>query len=129
MTCSSCGRLSHQRLAGAYPRRFLHIIAKLEVTGREQDDSRSMLEPAELVSLVHPGVARKYTRPRGLRIEDDVKEMQADAGLENCRDRHQGQRFTGSQAGSNDRPLVLAEQPLNAFQRDRIDVPGVAMDE
>src|SRR3981081_4839498 len=85
MTCSSCGRLSHQRLAGAYPRRFLPIIAKLEVTGREQDDSRSMLEPAELVSLVHAGVARKYTRPRGLRIEDDVREMQADPGHGNGR--------------------------------------------
>ena len=27
------------------------------------------------------------------------------------------------------RPLVLAEQPLDPLQRDRIDVPDIAMDE
>ena len=30
---------------------------------------------------------------------------------------------------SDHRALVLAEQPLDPLQRDRIDVPGVAMDE
>ena len=37
------------------------------------------------------------------------------------------QRARG-QPAADDRALVLAEQPLDALQRDRIDVPGVARD-
>ena len=43
--------------------------------------------------------------------------------------RHQGQRFAGCQPRLNHRPFILAEQPLDPLQRDRIDVPYIAMNE
>src|SRR5439155_1048644 len=68
-------------------------------------------------------------RSPGLGIEDDIEEMQANARNQNRRDRDQRERFPGLQAGPDDRALVLTKQPLDPLQRDRIDIPGVAMDQ
>ena len=55
--------------------------------------------------------------------------MQADAGDKNGGDRHQRQRLAGRKPRAHHRALVLAEQALDPLQRDRIDVPDIAMDE
>ena len=76
-----------------------------------------------------PASQENVHRPPALRVEHDVEEMQADAGDQNRGDRHQRQRLAACRRVSNHRALVLAEQPLDPLQRDRIDVPDVAMDE
>src|SRR5437868_15316337 len=95
---------------------------------REHDDGRAMLEPAELVALADTDVTSNVDRPFGLRIEDDIKEMQPDAGHQNRGHRHQGQRLAGGALRLQHRPLVLAEQPLYPLERDRIDVLDAAVD-
>ena len=74
-------------------------------------------------------VAGKLRAARASGVEHEIEEMQADARHQNGRDRHQRQRVAGFQPCADHRALVLAEQPLDPLQRDRIDVPGVAMDQ
>ena len=88
-----------------------------------------MLEPAEFVALLDPRKAGKVHRAPALRVERDIEEMQADAGDKNGGDRHQRQRLAGRKPRAQHRALVLAEQTLHPLQRDRIDVPDIAMDE
>ncbi len=53
--------------------------------------------------------------------------MQANAGDQDRRHRHQGDEMTGAaQPRADHRAFVLAEQLFYAPERDRIDVPGVA---
>jgi hypothetical protein len=53
--------------------------------------------------------------------------MQADAGDEDRRDRHQRQHMPGRrQTRAHQGPLVTAEQTLDPPQGCRVDVPGVA---
>src|SRR4029078_12988890 len=74
----------HQGLAGPNPRRFRNIVAELEITRRQHNDGRTMLEPAEFIPLPDLDVTRKYRRPPSLRIEHQVEEMQADTGNQDC---------------------------------------------
>ena len=61
-------------------------------------------------------------------VHHDIEEVQADAGDQDRRHRHQGDEVAAGEPGADHRPLVLAEQSLDALERDRIDVPGVAGD-
>jgi hypothetical protein len=59
--------------------------------------------------------------------ELDIEAMQADAGDEHRRDRHQRDGAVGGiERHPQDGALVLAEQLFDPPQGDRIDVPGVA---
>src|ERR1700678_1257293 len=111
--------LSHQGLTGQNPRAVADIVAKLEMIRRQYDDSRAVLEPSEFIALAHAGLARENGRSAARGIEHDIEEMQPDAGYQNGGDRHQGQDFARCQASPDDRALVLAEQPLDALERDR----------
>ncbi len=51
--------------------------------------------------------------------------MQANAGDEDCRDHNQSHSMATRQRHPHDGAFVLAEQTLDAFQRDRIDVPSI----
>jgi hypothetical protein len=122
-------RLPHQRLAGTNADALRHVFAELEMVRRQQDDGRSVLEPSQLLALAHPGVAGKDRRPRQARVQNPVQDMEPDARHQDGGDRHQGDGFAALEPGPDHRALVLAEQPFNSFQRDRIHVPGVAADE
>src|SRR5437762_13314443 len=52
------GGFSRQRLAGVNPCRFHDVFAELEMIGRQHDDRRSVLEPAELNAFVDFDIAR-----------------------------------------------------------------------
>ena len=56
-----------------------------------------------------------------------VEKPQPDASHQDGGDGHQRHcRATAGQPGPDHRPLILAEQPFDPPQRDRIDIPGVA---
>ena len=59
------------------------------------------------------------------RVERHGETVQPDAGDQDRGDRHQGHAIAVAQPSLDHRALVLAEQPLDPLQRDRIDVPGV----
>jgi len=97
--------------------------------GRKHDNRRSVLEPPELIAFAHDGIAGEGGRPPASGIEHDIEKMQPDTRNQNRRDRHHGQDLACLQAGPDNRTLVFAKKFLNPFQRDRIDVPGIAADE
>ncbi len=119
---------AHQRFTGADPKAVPDAVAEPETIGSQDDDGRAVLEPSQFLALAHAGIAGIDGRRLSPRVDDQIEKVQADAGHQNGRDRHQGQRIAGGRAQTDDGPLVLAEQPLDALERDRIHVPGVAAD-
>ena len=87
-----------------------------------------MLEPAHLLAFAERRIARERLRPGVIEIAEAVEELQLDAGDQDRRDRHQRDHLAPGKTHVQHRALVLAEQPLDALQRDRVHVPGVARD-
>src|SRR6202043_1717819 len=95
----------------------------------EQDDGRSVLEPAHFLALSKIGAARKGDGPAVLEIESDIEEMQADAGNKHRRDGNHGYDVAAAaQPRPQPRAFVLAVDLLDPPQCGGIDVPGVAGD-
>src|SRR5579862_2126134 len=86
-------RLAQQRLTGLDPHALAHTGTKFETIRREDDDGRAMLEPAELVALLHLCVAGKDSRPARLRVQRAVDAMEPKTGNQNGRDRDDRQRL------------------------------------
>ena len=97
--------------------------------GRQHDNRRSVLEPAELIAFADADIAGEYDGPSGFRIEHAVEKMQPDTGNQYSRDRHQRQDFAAFEAGPNNRALIFTKKPFNSLQGDRIYIPGIATDE
>jgi hypothetical protein len=72
-------------------------------------------------------VAGNDIRPVVAQVQEHVEEMQADAGHQHRGNRHQQHLVAARvEPGTDQRALVPAEQALDAPERDRVDVPGVA---
>ena len=61
-----------------------------------------------------------------IEIAQTRQEVEPDARDQNGGDRHQRDDVAGGEPHAQHRALVLAEQLLDALERDRIHVPGVA---
>ena len=86
-----------------------------------------MLEPAELLALVAGMVAIHAVGAAPAQAEQHIQEAQPDAGHQHRGHRHQAHPVTaGIESLRDHRTLVAAEEALDAGQRDRIDIPGVA---
>jgi hypothetical protein len=73
-------------------------------------------------------VAGHLIRSAVAQVQQHVQEVQADAGNEHGGHRdHRDHMAALREPGADQRALVLAEQALHAPQRDRVDVPGVAL--
>src|SRR6516162_2896976 len=120
-------RQTHQRLSDANRRVLPHVLVQREAVGGEDDDGRSVLEPAYFLAFPERRVAGDDIWSTALEAEHDVDKVQADAGDKHSRNRDQRNDVPGgAQSRPQQRALVLAEQSFNSPQRDRIDVPGVA---
>ena len=60
---------------------------RLEAVGREYDDGRSVLKPTHFLALAERRIAGDDIRPAMLEMQQDIEEVQADAGDEHRRDR------------------------------------------
>ena len=86
-----------------------------------------MLEPAHFLAFAQAGIARNLTRAAIAQMQQRVDKVQAYAGHQHCGHRHQHDpRVGGVKMGDDRRALVLTEQALDAFECNRVDVPGVA---
>ena len=86
-----------------------------------------MLEPTHLLALAEAHIARQFVRPAVVHAQQRRQPMQAQAGHQDGRHRHQRHRVGGgAHAGVHDGTLVAAEKLLHPLQGDRVDVPGVA---
>ena len=120
-------RQSHQRFPHADSFAVDDSGAQREPPGGKDDDRRPVLEPAHLFALGEMRLARNHIGAAIADVQQDIDEMQADAGDQDGGDRDQQDALaTRREGGFDQRPLVLAEQPFNPLQCDRIDVPGVA---
>src|SRR5262249_32826561 len=108
---------------------LFYIVAEPVVLRREQDNGRAVLEPSELLALRCVYVAQKYRRPACPGVENDIEKMQADARDQNGGNRYQRNRLPRPANRFDHGALVLAKQPLDPLQSDRIDVPCIAVNE
>ena len=117
-------RLSHSNRVTGHD-----AVHEVETAGGERDDRRAVAEVAQLITFLKRGATDEAAMAGVLQIERWVEDIQVNAGHENGRHRHQRHGLSGPpQRRVEDRALVLAEEPLDALQRDGIDVPGVAGD-
>src|SRR5262245_7576475 len=118
-----------QRLSDAQRRALAHAPGKFEIAARKRDDRRALLEPAELLPLRVPRVAREARRP----VVAETKRLPEAAQVE-ARDADRGHRHQRElrvhtlQLKWQRRALVAAEEALDALERDRVHVPGVTRD-
>src|ERR1700674_4123658 len=89
-------------------------------------DSGAVLEPPHFFAALQDRVAGDHIGASLAQVQKYIEESKADAGDQDGRHRHQRQHRAGGDPTADHRTLVLAEQPRDALQRDRIDVPGVA---
>ena len=82
----------HQSAAHADLRARPDFIAQGESGWREDDDRRSMLKPSQLLALVKGGVARYSIRAAIAKVQQDIDEVEPDAGDQDGRHRHQRDR-------------------------------------
>ncbi len=118
----------HEPLSDTNNGSFLHVFAQCESIRREDDNRRSVLEPAHFFAFAEAGNAWNDVRPAVAGIELNFEEAKPDAGDENCRDWHQRDEGTSGQPGSNHGAFVLAEKFLDPFERNGIHIPRVPGD-
>ena len=99
----------------------------MKSVGRKDDDRRAVLEPTQLLAFAVARIAGDDVGAAMAQVEQHVETTQAYAGDKDGGDRDQGHRMAaGREPGAHDGAFVLAEQPLDPPERDRIDVPGIA---
>src|SRR6185312_1250551 len=102
-------------------------LAQRHARGRKHNDGGTVLEPAHLLALGQLSVAVDTVRPPVAQVQPHIEEPQPDTGNQDGRDGYQCDQMTAAaQAALDGRPLVLAEETLDALEGDGVDVPGVA---
>ena len=104
------------------------MITQLESPGGEDDDRGSVFKPSQLLSAGDGAVAGDLIGSLPSQVQEDIREMQSDGRNQNGRYGHQGNWLAVFQSEPDSGPLVLAEKLFDAFERYRIDVPGIAAD-
>src|SRR5262249_20734344 len=124
-----CPRPAQEWLADSQKRSLGDAVAELEARRREDQDRGAVLEPAQLLALAVPRLARNVVRPAVTQVERAGERVDANACHEDRRhgdERDALVRFREHEL--QHRALVLAEESLDAPERDGIHVPGVAGD-
>src|SRR5262245_27133334 len=119
-------REAHQRLSHAQPRAFAQPLVQGKAAGSKYQDRGAVLEPAHFRALLVAAAAADDVGPAVAEVQAVSDHVQADARHQHRGHRDQGERVPAPRELHVDRrAFVLAEELLDAFQRDRIDVPGV----
>jgi glycosyltransferase involved in cell wall biosynthesis len=105
-----------------------HRRGELAAGRREGDDRGPVLEPTDLLALAKRSVAGDDVGAAVPQMQAHVEEMQPDARHEDGRDRHERERHAVREPSTQHRAFVLAEQAIDAPERDRVHVPGLAFD-
>jgi polyphosphate kinase len=90
-------------------------------------DGGAVLEPAHLLPFLQRGLAGDFVRTLVAQVQQHVCKMQAHAGDQNRGHGDEGDAVSASQQTHVDhRTFVAAKKFLHTFERNRVDVPGVA---
>ena len=109
-------------------RRALDDVAgEFKIPRGEHDNGRTVFEITEFLALGESRVAGYVGSAAVVEIQRRGNEMQPDACHKNRGNRHDRQTGLRSRKFQwQDRPLILTEEPFDAFERDWIDIPRIS---
>src|SRR5262245_19067932 len=116
-----------ERLADAYHAAFSQRLAGLEAVRREDENRGPVAEVAEFVALPHPDAARGSRQSDTTNARGPRQTLEVDTRDKNRRDGDERHRTVGVRwLEVEHHAFVLAEQVLDAFERDGVHVPRLA---
>src|ERR1700722_7895089 len=112
-------------LPHSHPGPLAYPIRQPEPQRSQHYDSGAVLEPPHFFAALQRSITGHHIGPAIAQMQQHIEEAQSDTRHQDGRHRHQRQDLLGSEPAPDAGAFVLAEQPVDAFQRNGIDVPGV----
>lgn len=104
------------------------LITDLKTFLGEDDDGGSVFGPPQFFAGGDFDVTGNLIRTLPPQVQQNIQEVKSNGGHQDCGHRNDGDRLLGFQAQVDRCPFVFTKQPFDAFERDRVHVPGVATD-